>query len=287
MKTVLITGANGALGRAVYSRFSADPDCNVVIAGRQQHGHPLDLRKSPDFKSLLEKTRPHWILHLAATFLNEFEEAYAVNVEASRLLLEAVQELGAECRVVLVGSAAEYGPVRPEENPIREDRALGPMSVYGLSKAWQTQLAHLYASRGVDVMVARLFNLAAPGLSERLFVGRVQKQIQEVLDGKRTELELGPLTATRDYVGADEAVEQLIAIAECGQSGQVYNVASGTPITMRELLRNMLATDGLEHVPVREAEALSNRAGFDVPAIYADLTKTRQLLQRRTQSAAS
>lgn len=287
MKTVLLTGSSGALGRAVLSRLNADPDYSIATASRQQGTHLLELKGSPDFRSLLEKTRPHWILHLAASFSNEFEEAYEVNVEASRRLLEAVRVVGAESRVVLVGSAAEYGPVRPEENPVREDHALSPVSIYGLSKAWQTQLAHLYASQGVNVMVARLFNLDAPGLSERLFVGRVQRQIQEILDGQRAELELGPLTATRDYVSADLAVEQLLAIAAHGQAGQVYNVASGTPITMRELLRNLLATHGLEHASVRESAALSNRPGFDVPEIYADLTKTRELLQRRTQRVAN
>jgi len=286
MKQVLVTGANGALGRAVLLRLGKDSGYSVMAAGRQEATHALELRDA-NFRSLIEETRPDWILHLAATFSNDFDEACEVNVEATRRLLDAVVTLGAETRVVLIGSAAEYGPVRPEENPIREDHVLNPMSVYGLSKAWQTQLAHLYASRGVDVVVARLFNLDAPGLSERLFIGRVQKQIDEILDGRRNELEVGPLTATRDYVHADEAAEQLVSIAAHGQSGHVYHVASGRPVTMREVLRTMLAAKGLERTAVRESMALSNRAGFDVPAIYADISSTKQLLQQRTQIVAT
>lgn len=287
MKRILVTGAEGALGQAVVACLKKDPNCVVVTAGRHSEGLHIDMRNAPDFRTLLDRSRPALILHFAATFSNEFEEAYAVNVEATRQLLEAALSSSSPPRILLVGSAAEYGAVHPEENPIREDHPLNPVSIYGLSKAWQTQLAVLYASRGVDVVVARLFNLQGPGLSERLFVGRVQKQIREVLEGRRTGLELGPLTAVRDYVQADDAAEQLVAIATHGQGGRIYHVGSGKPVMMRELLRSMLAANGLGHIVVRESPTLSNRAGYDVPAIYADMSRTQQLMQQRTQSAAA
>lgn len=277
-----MTGAEGALGQAVLAALRKDPQYVVETAGRRSEKLHLDMKDAPDFRRLLDQARPDLILHLAATFSNEFDEAYAVNVEATRRLLEAAQDSSPRPRILLVGSAAEYGAVRPEENPIREDHALNPVSIYGLSKTWQTQLAGLYAGRGVDVVVARLFNLDAPGLSERLFVGRVQKQIQEVLDGLRTELELGALTAARDYVRADDAAKQLIAIAIHGQAGRAYHIASGTPVTMRELLQSMLAASGLDHIGVRESSELSNRIGYDVPVIYADTTRTQKLIQQRT-----
>ncbi|WP_076998642.1 NAD(P)-dependent oxidoreductase [Variovorax sp. KK3] len=281
MTRVLLTGSNGALGRALRLRLESEGGFEIASAGRQEADHSLELNDPSAFDKLLAQARPRWVFHLAATFSNDFEEALAINVEATRHLLEAVKRAGSPIRVVLVGSAAEYGAVRPDENPIREDHALAPVSVYGLSKAWQSQLASLYASSGVDVLVARLFNLHAANASERLFVGRVQKQIGEVRAGERTALELGPLAATRDYVSAEQAAEQLHAIAAFGQAGEVYHVASGKPVTMRELLRSMLASSGLEDIPVHEAAALSNRPGVDVPVVYADITKTQRLLQRR------
>jgi nucleoside-diphosphate-sugar epimerase len=285
MKRILVTGADGALGRALLCHLTHDVQCEVVTAGRRGAQY-LDIREAPDFRGLLDKVRPDWVLHLAASFSNDFEEAYAVNVEATHRLLEAASSCKKPPRVLLVGSAAEYGVVQAAENPIREDHVLNPVSVYGLSKAWQTQLAVLYAGRGVDVVVARLFNLAGPGMSERLFVGRVQQQIREVQEGLRTDIELGPLTAIRDYVQADDAAQQIFAIAAHGERGRIYHVASGTPVRVRELLDTMLAANGLGHVAVREAAALSNRAGYDVPAIYADIASTRQLVLQRIQSAA-
>lgn len=282
MKSVLVTGATGALGQAVIARLRKDGHCRVVATSRRHHDEAdfqLDVCDHEQLAIVINHTKPDLILHLAATFVNDFEEAYAVNVEATRYLLEVVQQSGYCTRVLLIGSAAEYGVVQPAENPIREDRVLCPVSIYGLTKAWQTQLAGLYASRGVDVVVARVFNLDGPKLSERLFIGRLQKQIAEVLSGLKTVIELGSLTATRDYVFTEEAAEQILAVAAHGESGHVYNVASGKPVTMRDLLIRYLAINKLDASIVHEAVNLTNRIGYDVPVIFADITKTMQLMK--------
>jgi nucleoside-diphosphate-sugar epimerase len=278
LKTALITGSTGALAQAIVARLQQTETFNVVATSRSADALQLDVRDGERLEALLQKTRPDLIFHLAATFSSEYDEAYAVNVDATRRLLELVERAHAGTRVLLVGSAAEYGAVGVEENPIREDHALRPQSVYGLSKSWQTQLAGFYALRGVQVVVARLFNLQAPGLSNRLFIGRVQAQIEEVRKGARSAFEFGPLGATRDYVDADEAARQMLAVAIDGEAGHVYHVGSGQPVTMRSLLERLLAREGMNAIPVHESPALTNRAGYDVPAIYADMTKTLQLM---------
>lgn len=282
MKTVMVTGATGALGQAVIGLLRKGANCRVIAASRQcddTNGLQLDVSDHRQLAAAIDSTEPDLVLHLAATFAGEFDEAYAINVEAARHLLDAVQQSGRRTRVLLVGSAAEYGAVQPEENPIREDRVLNPVSLYGLTKAWQTQLAGLYASRGVDVVVARVFNLDGPGLSDRLFIGRLQKQIEEVLDGRKSVIELGPLSAIRDYVSTHEAADQILAIAAHAESGSVHHVASGIAVEMRDLLARYLRLHGLDTSIVREAAELSARAGYDAPAIYADVTKTMHLMK--------
>lgn len=282
MRTVLVTGAAGALGQAIIARLRTDGHYHVVPTSRHcddASGFHLDVRDREHLGAAINRIQPDLVLHLAATFGDDFEDAYSVNVEAARHLLDAVQQSGRCTRVLLVGSAAEYGVVRPEENPIREDRVLNPVSIYGLTKAWQTQLAGLYASRGMDAVVARIFNLDDPGLSERLFLGRLQKQIKEVLVGRRSVIELGPLSAIRDYVSMNEAVDQILAIAIFAKAGRVYHVASGIPVLMRDMLTKHLAIYKLGPSIVREAAELSNHAGYDVPAIYANVTSTMQLMR--------
>jgi len=285
-RKVLLTGSTGALGQALASRLHAKPaDFTVFAPGRGEHDDSLDLRDGDQIARTIERTRPDLIMHLAATFSNEFDEAYAVNVAATRHILEAVEASGQPVRVVLVGSAAEYGPVAADENPVGEDHVLRPVSIYGITKAWQTELAYLHASRGANVVVARIFNLTGPHLSERLFVGRLHKQIEEIRRGERTRIEVGPLSAVRDYLPIDEAVKQLLAIADFGEAGKVYHVASGQPVTMRELLVRELAAYGLHESIVVEGVGLTNRRGYDVPSIYADIAKTAALLRKRETHA--
>ena len=282
MKTVIVTGAAGALGQAVIARLQGYCSYRVVATSRRDggvNGIRLDVRDRDRLESTIDSVKPDIVLHLAATFANDFDEAYSVNVAATKHLLDIVEQSARRTRVLVVGSAAEYGVVRSEENPIREDRILTPVSVYGLTKAWQTQLAGLYATRGVDVVVARIFNLAGPGLSERLFIGRLQKQIEEVLAGQKSAIELGPLSAIRDYVSTSEAADQILAIATRADAGRVYHVASGIPVTMRAILARYLTSNGLEASIVREEAGLSNRSGYDVPLIYADVSSTSQLMR--------
>ncbi|HYC42804.1 MAG TPA: NAD-dependent epimerase/dehydratase family protein [Noviherbaspirillum sp.] len=281
MKKVLVTGANGALARVLITRLGQIDRYQVVGASRRPAATgevQLDLRDKDQIASTVKQVEPDLVFHLAATFANDFDEAYAVNVEAARHLLEAVQGAGRPIRVVLIGSAAEYGVVQPDENPLREDRVLKPVSVYGLTKSWQTSLASLYAGRGVDVVVARVFNLDGPGLSDRLFVGRLQSQINDVKAGRKSAIELGPLDAVRDYVETGVAAEQILAIATCGATGEVFHVASGVPVSMRDLLKKYLAEHHLDESIVKAAPILSNRTGYDVPVIYADMTRTNQLM---------
>ncbi|MFZ1829630.1 MAG: NAD-dependent epimerase/dehydratase family protein [Candidatus Competibacteraceae bacterium] len=286
MTRVLITGASGALGRAVIADLCRREGYSVITVGRRQSSSPdvvsywpCDMRDPQQLATVLDQAQPDWVLHLAATFADDLIEARAVNVEPAQQILEWVRRGERMTRVVLVGSAAEYGVVRPEENPVREERVLVPVSAYGVSKAWQTQLAGYFARSGVDVVCARIFNLHGPGISDRLFAGRLDRQIGEVLAGHRSVIEVGPLDAIRDYLDTATAAVQLSAIAHYGCSGEIYHVASGIPLSMQEFLKRELASAGLDSVIVREAAALSNHRGYDVPVIYADLVKTQALLQ--------
>jgi GDP-4-dehydro-6-deoxy-D-mannose reductase len=129
-----------------------------------------------------------------------------------------------------------------------------------------------------------MFNLLGPGMSERLFVGRIQKQIDEIIRGDRKSIEIGTLSATRDYLQVEDAADQLEAIVNYGKSGNVYHVASGQPVTMRNILDYYLSKYNLDNSIVHESEKLSNRVGYDVPVIYADLTKTLKLINSRNMN---
>ena len=279
---VLVTGATGALGKAVIEYLNKKDGYKVVTTGRSGNDtdFQLDITDEARLAEIIDQVKPGLIIQLAATFTHDFDDAYAVNVKANRQLLELVKHTKSNLRVLLIGSAAEYGVIEADESPVSEEHDLNPVSVYGLTKVWQTQLAGFYSKRGVDVVVARIFNLKGRGLSEKLFVGRLQKQIDGVLSCESSVIELGPLSATRDYISTEDAARQLIDIAEFGESGLVYHIASGKPVVMRELLKATLREYDLDLSIVQEADEKSNRSGYDVPVIYADIKRTSQLTDK-------
>ena len=278
---MLITGGWGALGRSLAIQLRSVGH-HVVQAGRSNvDAHDsvyIDVCNYPDLSGALKSLRPEIVVHLSAVFSDDFALALATNVIGAKNLLAALEENQLNARVLLAGSAAEYGIVHPEENPVSVEQVLRPVSVYGVTKSWQTQWGVLCAHKGQDVVVARIFNLVGIGMSERLFVGRVYKQLEQLAAGSCDRIETGPLAAVRDYISLEGAGEQLMAVIQAGKSGSIYNVASGKPVSMRELLQGILRERGLGMDIVVEGARPHGRSGFDVPVIYADVEHTIALM---------
>jgi GDP-4-dehydro-6-deoxy-D-mannose reductase len=282
---VLVTGANGCLGQLVVASLRDREDTTVWTSGRGRAREAryveCDLFDAAAIDALIETTRPEVIFQLAGSLTGDYAKDLAVNAECARHILDATRRRGMRPRTVLIGSAAEYGRVEPDENPVNEERVLRPVSLYGATKAYQTLLASLYSHQyGMDVVVARLFNLFASGVSERLFVGSVEHQIEQLKRGQRDVIELGNLSAERDYISGTDAIEQLLLIATRGSAGEVYNVGSGNPVRMQDLLARMLERAGLDMSVVRENSPTAVRSGYDVPVIYADISKTTRLNEK-------
>ncbi len=282
MNRFLITGARGALGQSLINRLQELPTVTILGTSRNTSDSEknfvfCDLLDETAIKSLVNDFKPTCIFHLAANFSNDIDKCLALNVQVPLRILQALEQSKSRCRVVLIGSAAEYGLVKPEENPITELQPLRPVSPYGYSKSCQSQLISLFQAQGVDVVGARIFNLWGAEMSDRLFVGRVQAQISEIVAGTRSHLEIGTLDAYRDYISVAEASEWLLRIAHHGLGGEIYHVASAEPIQMRVLLEKMLQQHGLDMSCILESSEHSNRSGYDVPIIFADMSKSIRL----------
>jgi GDP-4-dehydro-6-deoxy-D-mannose reductase len=222
---------------------------------------------------LLKEVRPDQIYHLAGSFTQKYEIDYAVNVAATKNILDALLQLKLQTRVLLVGSAAEYGAIRPGDNPVRETQPLNPRSVYGLTKVFQTHLMAFYCSLyQMDIVMARTFNLSGIGLPTALFVGKLHEQIKAYKHGAISAIQVGNLDSYRDYLPVEKAVEKYVQIMDRGLKGHVYHVASGRPIQMRALLTRILKEQQVPMHAVSEG-ASTNQGRYDVPTIYADTSK--------------
>lgn len=278
---MLVTGAAGFLGpHVIAAARAAWPAIEVVgldLRDRSTADRTLvvDLKDASATRAALEAEEPDVVFHLAGRLGGTIDQLYAANVTATANLLGAIGAGSHRARVVVPGSAAEYGAVPEAELPVSEDRPPAPVSFYGRSKAQQVALALEHAHAGLNVGVGRVFQMLGPGMPETLFAGSACAQFAAIAAaGGSGEVKVGDLTPRRDFLDVTDVASALVTIATSGPCGEVYNVCSGTSVSMSELLEMMVEATGLDVRVVRDTDRL--RAS-DVPDSRGDNAKLRSL----------
>ncbi len=131
--------------------------------------------------------------------------------------------------------------------PLDETTELRPISPYGVAKAWQTLAGLSFVGQGLDVRIGRMFNIIGPDLPESFALGAFGRQLKDVLADRRppvmTTRYLGSL---RDFLDVRDVADGLVAIAERGSAGEVYNVCSGVGVSMQECLDILIEVSGVD-----------------------------------------
>ncbi len=246
---ILITGVNGFIGTALWNYLKGEKSSLRVFGVDIQQGNPTrnvyacDLCDPRQFRKILQRTRPKIIFHLAGGRPADENALWQVNFISTRTLLEAVAQLsGDRPRVIIPGSASEYGRVKTPQRPVTEDFPLQPLGWYGFSKYAQTSLGLMYARRGIDVRIARIFNIAGAGTPPSLAIGNFAQRIVTIeRESGRPILKVGRLSGRRDFLDIEDVCSALWAIARKGKKGEVYNVCSGKTSVIRFLLRELIS----------------------------------------------
>jgi GDP-4-dehydro-6-deoxy-D-mannose reductase len=278
---ILITGAMGCSGKGLYKILSKENTYNLFISDIYSNTAveytPCDLVDLTSVRSLLEKVKPDAIFHFAGSFSNEYTKDYATNVLATKNLLNVVKSLKINCRVLLVGSAAEYGDIAEDDNPVQEIHPLNPISVYGLTKVFQTYLMKYYSNTySMDIVMARPFNIYGKNISEKLFVGKVYQQIKLLKENKIEKIVIGNLDNERDYITLDDTLSHYIRIMQYGKSGEIYNVGNGFPTKTKVILDKILEEENIDKGLVESTMSERDQKS-DIKRIYANVTKLKGL----------
>ena len=287
-KTLLVFGVSGFTGTH-FGRYLKEnmPEEDLYVIGvvsREQETlfigiHHLEVVDALDGFAVLEllrKFRPDYIVNLIGLFNTaSYQELIRSNVEISHNILQAVVDTNAlETRLLFIGSAAEYGAV--SANPALEQDFTMPVSLYGLSKVFQTHLVRFFhQTHRVKSVIARTFNLTGEGISASLSVGNFQTQIDAAQDGDT--IKVGNLAPERDFLEVETAVALYMDLLRHGKAGEAYNVCSGKPIRIGDLLADMIARSGKNLV--LEVSPLLLREN-DISRIYGSRAKLDELLSR-------
>jgi GDP-4-dehydro-6-deoxy-D-mannose reductase len=239
-----------------------------------------DLRDPAAVKALVEEARPDAIFHLAAqafvpTSFADPWDTLENNIRSQLNLLEAVRQLGASPRMLVVGSNEEYGAPEPGELPQTEESPLRPNNPYAVSKVAQDMLGLQYfLSYGVPVVRVRPFNHTGPGQSPNFVVPAFASQIARIEAGlQEPVMKVGNLEAARDFSDARDIVRGYYLALTQGEPGEVYNLASERARTIQEVLDILLSYARAE---IRVERDPGRYRPVDVPVVYGSAEKLRR-----------
>jgi GDP-4-dehydro-6-deoxy-D-mannose reductase len=278
-RTFLVTGAAGFTGQHL-CRLLREKNYKIVAVNRSpaKNVQRCDLSSSAGVLGLLKRVRPNGIFHCAGSFSNDWKRDFNANVLLTQKLLEAVKNSSQKIRILLIGSAAEYGI--PKKKKISEQEPLKPVSIYGLSKKMQTVMMEYYVRQfGMDIVMARTFNLFGPGCSSELLPGRVMSQAKEVVLGKRKKIKISSIDSSRDYLHIKRAVEAYLQIMQKGIKGEIYNVGSGNATKLKALLKKIIKTYNLSFKNIL-VDKKTYRKKVNVPCVISNQQKLRKITHK-------
>jgi GDP-4-dehydro-6-deoxy-D-mannose reductase len=279
MRSALITGIRGfvgpyladhlrSIGYAVTGTFfpsgSTGPSSYPAV--------PLDVRNPEAVKEVVGELRPDAIFHLAGITrprLDHMQAFYEVNLMGTLHVLEAARQVGAA--VLVVSSAYVYGQ---HSKPVSEEVTLTPVNHYAASKAASDLAAISFALNGLRVVRVRPFNHSGPGQSPDFLLSTLVHQLAKIEAGLESPvLKLGNLDSVRDFSDVRDVVRAYGHLMQSGESGEVYNVASGDGVSVRQLVEMLV---DLARVPVEvEVEPARVRAS-DISYLVGDASKLKR-----------
>lgn len=250
--TVLVTGASGFTGHHLVERLVREDRSTIVATTRsavaserapQVEWVNVDLTEADAVDSIIATARPTRLFHLAGIVRGDPEMIYRTNFHATLNLLSAVERHAPQARVLCIGSAAEYGTPDEPYQPLCEEARCHPTGSYAVSKFCQTQLVTDFAeSHNLRAIVARPFNLVGPGISAHLLVGAILARMRKTLaEDQEPTIMTGNLENARDFLDVRDAVAAYVALLETNCWGQTFNICSGQPTPIRDVVSILLS----------------------------------------------
>ncbi len=270
-----VTGSSGFVGRYLvpYLRSLGD---DVVTLDRSG-SRPVDVTDSAQVRALLRSARPDVVYHLAALShvgqsWDAPETVFQVNAGGALSVLRASADAGVE-RVLVVGSADEYGAVGPEDLPLTEEAEIRPVTPYGASKAAADLLAlQAFLGDGLATVRVRAFNHTGPGQADDMLIPALAHRIANAERAGGSKISVGHLDILRDISDVRDVVRAYRLLVEHGVPGEAYNVCSGHGVSVRELAEGMLAMSDAPLELVVDPELVRP---VDVPRLVGSPDKLR------------
>jgi len=290
MKT-LITGITGMIGSEVarlassqgyetfgIARFSA---ASRMAAIQNKNVFRCDVLDRGALEGVVEKIKPDMVIHLAAQAYNgiswEMEDiTHLTNYTGTLNVLKACRRFVPKAKVVLAGSSAAYGDVKPEESPLQEARPLRPITPYGVTKAAAEAMGYQYCKNyGLAVFLPRLFIHVGTGHPPATAIQNFARQLALISRGMAPPVvRVGNLATARDFVDVRDGARAMLLLAEKATPGDPINISSGTAHSISQILEMLIEISGQKVEILPDPELMRPS---DEPLLLGDNAKLKAL----------
>lgn len=285
---ILITGGAGFIGHHVavhLKRLGYDVVCLDNLSRASEDALKVLRSESVELligdvvnrdwlREVFTSFRPEVVVHAAALISVEEsfekpEEYFNNNVVGTLNIARSVADYGMP-RLIYISSAAVYGD--PIRLPIREDHPTNPKSPYGLSKLFGEEVIKLYSRLyGFNFIILRLFNVYGPRQQLNQYSGVVLKFTHNA----RRNLPLtvyGDGNQTRDFIHVVDVCRAVELSMLSKYANEVYNVGSGRPVSINELVKVVSAVKksdvGVVYMPSRVGDIIHSYADISKASTY-------------------
>lgn len=281
---VATTGASGFIGRHVVTQLEkrgisptlvCRPGSSTSNEFRRHRVVQMDIADAPaDAYDRLG--RPEVLVHLAWGGLPNYSSKHHLEQElpAQSSFLEGMVSAGLR-GLAVAGTCFEYGL---QSGALREDLPTAPVTAYGKAKdELRAALERLRQIRRFNLTWARLFYLHGEGQA----AGSLLPQLKAAITHGDATFNMSGGQQLRDYLPVDDAARYLVVLALNGRDNGVVNVCSGRPVSVRELVEEVVRKHGSSiqlnfgHFPYPEYEPM---------AFWGDRSKLTRLLESTNET---
>jgi UDP-glucose 4-epimerase len=278
---ILVTGGAGLIGSHIIDRLVAEEGVKEVVViddlsrGRLEHLEGASKRGKVTVvegdicnPTLVAGAMQgiDVVFHQAAIRITQCAEepgrAVDVLVNGTARVLEAAVSARVR-KVVAASSASVYGmadtfPTTEDHHPYNNRTLYGAGKVFleGMLRAFNDQY-------GLDYVALRYFNVYGPRMDTHGAYTEVFIRWMEEIENGRPPVIFGDGLQTMDFVFVEDVARANVLAARAAATDRVYNVASGTEVSLREcaekLLRTMNSPLAPKYGPARKVNPVPRR----------------------------
>ncbi|MGD0034323.1 GDP-mannose 4,6-dehydratase [Paenibacillus illinoisensis] len=234
---------------------------------------PVDYSSEEEIMSIINEIKPTEIYHLAGQSSVKISwdnkvDTLEVNIISTVRLLEALRksEMAQTTKLIMIGSSEEYGAIDNGNVAIKEEDILRPISPYGVSKAATSLLFQQYVRvYELKLVYARPFNHIGPGQGMGFVTSDFAHQIAKIEKGiLEPVISVGNLEAQRDFTDVRDIVRAYMLLAQKGDVGEIYNISSGEPLSIRYILNVLLSLSYRKDIEIQRDENKMRPSEFPI-----------------------